>query len=427
MVINLKKANQTAMDSILYFCKMQSLLIIGYVWPEPTATAAGNRMLQIIEQFQLVGYVVTFACPAQKPITAFNLKSINVNEKSIELNNVSFDEFLKALKPTAVLFDRFMMEEQFGWRVVENCPKALRILDSEDLHFLRKARQESIKKGHVLSIKKIFSDDSKREIASIYRCDVTFTISDFEMKYLKEVYQIPDELLWYLPFLIDVDNSLKPSFKERQDFMFIGNFIHAPNWDATLQLKQKIWPAIRKQLPKAKLHIYGGYPSEKVFQLHKEKEGFLIEGRAENVDEVMQTARVCLAPIRFGAGLKGKLIDAMQNNTPFVTSTTGAEGMFGNLNVTNSVALNNEDFVKKAVNLYTDENAWTLESEKGKMVLKTRFDKKSFQKSFGVILNNLLENIEMYREQNFVGSMMQHHTLKSTMYLSKWIAEKNKS
>ncbi|ANW95198.1 glycosyltransferase [Wenyingzhuangia fucanilytica] len=406
---------------------MQSLLIIGYVWPEPTATAAGSRMLQIIEQFKLLGYTITFASPAQKPTTAFNLSSINVTAETILLNDVSFDTFIKQLNPNVVLFDRFMMEEQFGWRVAEICPDVIRILDSEDLHFLRKARHEAVKKGCDLPKGIIQSEEAKREIASIYRCDVTLTISDFEMSYLKEVYQIPEKLLWYLPFLVEIDNSLKPTFKERQDFLFIGNFIHAPNWDAVLQLKQALWPAIKKQIPKAQLHIYGGYPTDKVFQLHSVKDRFLVHGRANEVKEVMQQVRVCLAPMRFGAGLKGKLIDAMQNDTPFVTSNIGAEGMFGDLELENGVANNDADFVAKAVRLYSDEKLWKTASHQGKLVLKTRFDKMIFQKEFGGKLNDLNLNLKKYRTENFTGSMLQHHTLKSSMYLSKWIAEKNKS
>ena len=112
------------------------VLIIGTVWPEPNSTAAGNRMLQIIEQLQLQNWEVVFACAAAESEFMFDLKTIKVITKSIELNDTSFDEFVKQLNPTIVIFDRFMIEEQFGWRVAENCPNCLRILDTEDLHFV---------------------------------------------------------------------------------------------------------------------------------------------------------------------------------------------------------------------------------------------------------------------------------------------------
>ncbi|MGY5353034.1 glycosyltransferase family 4 protein [Wenyingzhuangia sp. IMCC45533] len=405
---------------------MQTLLIIGYVWPEPTATAAGSRMLQIIEQFSLSHYKVVFASPAQRVETSFDLEILGIQTVSIALNNSSFDEFLEELSPSIVLFDRFMMEEQFGWRVAKICPNAIKMLDSEDLHFLRKARQQAVKNNLALPVEMIASEDAKREIASIYRCDATLTISEFEMKYLLNEYKIPSYLLWYFPFIVNVKEEEFPKFSERNNFMFIGNFVHAPNWDAVLELKKNIWPLLKKQLPNANLNIYGGYPSQKVFQLNNAKEGFHVVGRAEEVSKIMQKAKVCLAPLRFGAGLKGKLLDAMQNNTPFVTSEIGAEGMFGNIDMIQSVANSTDDFIKKSIALYTDEVLWNRMAAKGRQVLKNRFDKASYRAVFTQNLASLMNNYQKNRSKNFVGSMLQHHTLKSTMYMSKWIEEKNK-
>ena len=112
----------------------KSLLIIGAVWVEPNSSAAGKRMLQLIAQFLERDYTITFASPAQKSEKAIDLSSLGVAEVVIQLNNASFNLFIAQLQPNIVLFDRFMMEEQFGWRVLENCPEALRILDTEDLH-----------------------------------------------------------------------------------------------------------------------------------------------------------------------------------------------------------------------------------------------------------------------------------------------------
>ena len=180
----------------------QKVLIIGYVWVEPNSSAAGGRMLQLIEQFLQQDFKITFACPAQKGEKASNLSSLGIDEISIELNNTSFDDFIKELQPTIVLFDRFMMEEQFGWRVAENCPKALRILDTEDLHFLRKMRHQQIKKGEGFNTEALLnSDDAKREIAAILRCDMSLIISTFEMDLLKDVFKIDKKILYYQNFL----------------------------------------------------------------------------------------------------------------------------------------------------------------------------------------------------------------------------------
>ncbi|MFT5762054.1 MAG: spore coat polysaccharide biosynthesis predicted glycosyltransferase SpsG, partial [Polaribacter sp.] len=144
----------------------QSVLIIGAVWVEPNSSAAGSRMLQLIELLLQQNYAITFATTTQKTDKAFDLKSIGIDEVSIKLNSVSFDAFVKELNPTIVVFDRFMIEEQFGWRVVENCPNAIRILDTEDLHCLRKVREEFIKKQEAFTIDKLLTSDiAKREIA----------------------------------------------------------------------------------------------------------------------------------------------------------------------------------------------------------------------------------------------------------------------
>lgn len=121
----------------------KKLLIIGFVWPEPKSSAAGSRMLQLIEVFQSENYHITFASTCGKGDKAFNLENLGIEQVTIQLNHSSFDEFIKVLDPDLVLFDRFMTEEQFGWRVAQQCPNALRILDTEDLHALRKGRQEA--------------------------------------------------------------------------------------------------------------------------------------------------------------------------------------------------------------------------------------------------------------------------------------------
>ena len=123
------------------------LVIIGTVWPEPTSTAAGTRMLQIINVFQKEKYTITFLSSASKGENSFDLESIGVQTKNVQLNDVSFDVLITELNPTIVLFDRFMIEEQYGWRIAENCPNALRMLDTEDLHFLRKARETAFKQN----------------------------------------------------------------------------------------------------------------------------------------------------------------------------------------------------------------------------------------------------------------------------------------
>ena len=406
------------------------VLLIGLVWPEPNSSAAGSRMIQLIESFLSEGAKITFASTASDSDFMFDVQQLGIDKVSIELNNSNFDTFVCDLNPDIVLFDRFMVEEQFGWRIAKECPNALRILDTEDLHCLRSARQIALKEEREFNTTDLFSDTSKREVASILRCDLTLIISTYEMQILTEIFKVDSTLLLYLPFFLNpISNeeiSTKKTFEERNDFAFIGNFLHEPNWDAVKFLKEDIWPLIKKELPDSKINIYGAYPSQKVTQLNNEKEGFIIKGRAISASEVIENAKVTIVPLRFGAGIKGKLVEAMQCGTPSVTTSIGAESMHANLAWSGFIANEPTDIAKKAIELYTSKSTWLEAQIKGIAILNSIYSKKENSTIFISKVKEIQQNLEQHRINNFTGAMLMHHTLASTKYMSKWIEEKNK-
>ena len=388
-------------------------------------------MLQLIAQFLERDYKITFASPAQKNEKAIDLISLGINEVVIALNNVSFDKFIKELNPTIVLFDRFMMEEQFGWRVAENCPQAIRILDTEDLHCLRKTRELCLKQQVHFSVDKLLKQDiTKREIAAILRCDLSLIISTFEMELLKNRFQIAENILMYLPFLFDEITASQQkkwqSFEEREHFIFIGNFFHKPNVDAVLTLKNKVWTAIRKQLPKAEIHIYGAYVNQQIQELHNKKEGFIVKGFAEDANEVVEKAKVVLAPLNYGAGIKGKLTEAMLCGTPSVTTAIGVEGMAGDFPWNGFVADDFSNFALKSAELYTNKPVWEQAQLNGVDIINSIYSKEKNALLFFNKIEEIQQDLEKHRSANFLGSLLQHQTLQATRYMSKWIEEKNK-
>jgi glycosyltransferase involved in cell wall biosynthesis len=221
------------------------------------------------------------------------------------------------------------------------------------------------------------------------------------------------------------DTDALTSFEERQHFISIGNFRHAPNWDAVLQLKTEIWPKIRKRLPKAEMHIYGAYPPPKATQLHNAKEGFLVKGWAEDAQKVMQQARLCLAPLRFGAGIKGKLVEAMQMGTPSITTRIGAESMYGELPWNGVIADDIETFIDAAVSLYEDKESWLLMQQNGNRILQARYQAEEWEPKLINRLKLQIQLRESLRKKHFLGLMLRHHSLKSTQYMSQWIELKN--
>ena len=409
----------------------KKVLIIGLIWPEPEATAAGTRMIQLISFFLKHQYELYFASAAVRNDLSCSFEGLDIKCFSIELNNSDFDSQIRDLDPGIVLFDRFLTEEQYGWRVQENCPKALRILDTEDLHFLRKSREIATKKNSADWLNYIQNDITKREIASIFRCDIALIISEFEVSLLENYFQISPSLLLYLPLFVDSIKMKKiielPSFHQRKHFMTIGNFKHNPNWDAVRHLRHNIWPIIRKQLPQSEMHVFGAYPTEAAKQLESKKESFFIKGWISDKANAFTNYKVCLAPLRFGAGQKGKLLDAMYYGTPSVTTSIGAEGITEPKYWNGFVTDNDQEFAKKAISLYSNETLWLNAQNAGEKILQTKFDKKRFEKLFQAKVENIQLKLNEHRSHNFIGSMLSHHTLQSTKYMTKWIESKNLS
>ena len=405
----------------------KNIFIIGSVWPEPNSSAAGWRMMQIITIFKNKGYEIIFASAASHSLNSIDFEKESIQKINIELNNSNFDSLISEINPTIVMFDRYMTEEQYGWRVTENCPNSLKILDTEDLHFLRKAREISVNTKTELNL---YSDIAKREIASILRCDISLIISEYEIKLLTSTFKISDDILHYLPFLeneiSEIEIVVLPDFSQRKNFITIGNFLHSPNKDSVVFLKKEIWPLIRKKLPDAELHVFGAYAMKSILEMHNTKEGFIVKGKAENANEEMQKSKICLAPLRFGAGLKGKLITAMQNGTPSITTDFGAEGMKENNAWCGTIANNAEEIAKASTELYTNEIDWKIAHKKGFSIINNVFNKNKFVKNFMDKINYCTENLNEIREQNFYGSILNHHFMQSTKYMSKWIEEKNK-
>lgn len=420
------------------------VLIIGYVWPEPRSSAASGHVMQIIQCFLEQGWQITFASPATEGEHKADLAQLGIDEVSIELNNASFDAFVGKLQPDIVLFDQFMIEEQFGWRVEKQCPDALRILETSDLQSLRNARHAHLKdhlnKQHqaddldqffLQSSRDVFTtmatgDLAQREIAALYRSDLSLMTSDVEMQLLTGQFGLPQSILHWCPLMVGEPPAPTRSFDQRAHFLSIGNFRHAPNWDAVLWMKNAIWPLIRQQLPKAQLHIYGSYTPPKATALHNAAQGFHVMNWAEDALQVMSEARICLAPLRFGAGVKGKIVDAMLCGTPTVTTPIGAEAMSGDLPWPGSIASSAESIASAAVRLYIDQDAWQQAQDAGWALLQARYRHQQHCASLITRISALRQNLTAHRTSNFTGAMLRHHHHKSTQYMAQWIEAKNR-
>ena len=409
------------------------------------------RHWNFIRCFQKNGWEITYSSPSKENSFTEILQKEGISTIKVQANSSTFDTWIQSYQPHYVIFDRFVIEEQFGWRVAENSPSSVRILDTQDLHFLRRARQAAIESGTLYD--EIFhnsinldNETSLRELASIYRSDATLMISDFEMTLLHKCFHIPLTLLQLLRFSYSPPPPLSKSYEDRKHFAMIGNFRHPPNVDAMHWLRQDIWPLVRQQLPEAEVHIYGAYAPREALKHTDEGAGFIVKGPVKDHMAMLGAHRVNLAPLRFGAGIKGKISDGWWAGTPCVSTPIGMEGMVGEGEVNDwdngvvssvpsstyydkwggSVAWSAEEFAVKCVELYRNTNGvWERGQQNGYQTLSSLYSEERNSRRLTDFMVDIRSNIDIRRKSNRVGSILQHQLQMGLKYFSLWIQEKN--
>ena len=403
------------------------VLMIGYVWPEPSSSAAGRHFMSLAKLFAGKASRLCIASAAERSEYSEDIGKLGYESQQLELNSASFDEFVSQYDPELVVFDRFMTEEQFGWRVNQCCPNAIKVLDTEDLQSLREERRRCVMAEEEFEAKLLLNSDKfKRELAAIHRSDLSLIISPHEHQLLVNTFNVPSSHLVLLPFLLETEElAVAPNaYAEREGAVAIGNFRHAPNWDSVREI-YRLWPRIREQLPSATISIYGAYLPPKAMQLNQPKQGFTIKGRADDALDVISSAKVLLAPLRFGAGLKGKLLEAAIVGTPSVTTEIGAEGMLIEVDQwPGAVASDDESFVAATIRLLRDEEYFCERQRHTKLFLG-QFTAQKWASNLTDRLTQISAvGVEIHRQGNLTGLLMNYHGAKSYQFMSQWIQVK---
>jgi len=217
------------------------------------------------------------------------------------------------------------------------------------------------------------------------------------------------------------------SYLDRSDFSFLGYGKHAPNTDAVCFLIREIWPQIRQRIPDSKLNIYGkDYPKE-IQSLQDLQKGIGIHGWIEASDSVLAGTRLNLAPLRFGAGLKGKIVHAIEQGTPTVTTKIGAEGIWPSTGFDSLVADDPKEFAAKAFQIYTNEALWLKSLRSGQAFLAKELDRQTHDQRLHSRVEELRSRLGAHRTGNVLGRILQYQGHQSTRYMAKWIEAKNQS
>ncbi len=390
-------------------------VLFAYVWPEPFSSAAGVRTLELCKNLRALGFEPLVLSPCKENTASAYLNQEGIRTLPTPANDSSVVEQLKKITPNLVLYDRFVMEEQFGWRARELWPEALHLVDTQDLHSVRRARERLLAAGasaeEISSLTKAdFGLDLDRELSSLYRADGCLVVSTWERDWLLQQ-NYPAERVFYLPFGAAKENS-SPSFADRKDYAFLGNFRHPPNLDAVDWLAKDLWPKIHNN---NNLYLYGAYPPATVSKLHG-KDGIIVAGSVQNHRAALQKHRVLLAPLRFGAGIKGKVLEAWATGTPVVGTPIAMEGF-------DHASFQGEEFIQTAKALYESESQWQSAQQQGYKALET-FAPERLKQELAKILEIGFSQKQNWR-QHWISRVLKHQTNNSTKYFSLWIEAKN--
>jgi GT2 family glycosyltransferase len=220
-----------------------------------------------------------------------------------------------------------------------------------DLHFLRESREYEVKKDPnlLISSKKY----KKTELSIIKKSDASYFYSTVEVELIKNIY--PKINCKVIPLYIYDKYELKTfDFNNRKNLLFVGGFQHFPNIDGVIWFVNEIMPILRKTIPGITLNIIGSNMSDEILKLEKNDIKILGHISDEELDKYYTQCRIFVAPLRFGAGVKGKIIESMFKQIPVVTTTIGAEGL---PEIEDCIVIEDDpaSFADKLINLYNNE------------------------------------------------------------------------
>ena len=387
------------------------LLIIAHLWPESNTTAAGEHLLALIQSFKNADYQVHLGCTADKTSLGDSFSEDDVKVHKIALNCNSFDELLLDLRPEVVLFDRFISEEQFGWRVYKNLPQCYTLLNTEDLHSLRLSRSKGREEEWETT------DTFKREIASFYRVDKVLIISREEINKLTALLPSISSKLIYAPLIIHLRELANTSHRKPWSFIFFGSGKHPGN-RATLQRIIEMWPNILKIQPESSLIIFGAYYPESLINKVNKLRQVSFRGWVEDLDTILLNYQFLLSPTPFGAGLKGKVLQSINNGLTCLCSSLASEGIDIESR-SQLMHLNSEgDYLNAIENL--NNNSEILEREQSIQSELLRHFSNFSNDSW---IANLTKESNS-KASEIIKQVMRHSTINSTENLGKYLTLK---
>jgi len=359
------------------------VLVLDAYMLQPDHESGSLRMFNMLRILSSEGFKVTFAADNLEylPVYTENLQKLGIEvlytpyvqsvSRYIRENGEQFD---------LVILSRADTAEKHIDDVRLFCTKAKLIFDTVDLHFLREQRLAELSNSS--SMRKSAERRKKQELGIARKTDLTFVVSSYEKKLFAE--EAPDVSIEVLSNIHKVEGCSK-GFEGRKDILFIGGFNHPPNADAVTYFTREIFPEILKNIPEIKFYIVGSNPTPDILALASKN--VIVTGFVEDISELFGSIKLSVAPLRYGAGVKGKINSSMSYGVPVVATTVAAEGMSAEDEVDMLVSDTSDSFAKNVIRLNQDEALWNRLSQGGMENVRNHFSFDTARESLRHSLN----------------------------------------
>jgi len=362
------------------------VLVVDASTPEPDKDAGSVTAFHFMQCMTKAGHRVTF-------IPADNFAHLNHYTSNLQRIGVeciygpyyrSVREYLERSGKylNTVFLYRVTYASQYIALVKEFCPNARIVFDTVDLHYLREQRQAEIENS--TSLLKKSEETKKLELSVMQQSDATIVLSNKEKEILID--EISDANIHVIPLILDIPGRTNP-FNKRKNIIFIGGFRHVPNVDAILYFIEDIWPLIKKERSDLELTVIGSHPPDKLLNI--DTDGINVVGFVEDISGYFNSALLSVVPLRFGAGIKGKIGTSLSYGVPVIGTSIATEGMGLTDTVNVLVANESQDFADKALDLLKNETLWNSLSDSGLSFVDVEYSINTGQRKLLSLLDEL--------------------------------------
>ncbi|MGI8890866.1 MAG: glycosyltransferase [Chthoniobacterales bacterium] len=349
------------------------ILVIDHHLPMPDRDSGSLRMFNILTILHQLGHQVTFIPDNLADLPPYGDR---IRQRGIQFLHhpyiTSIREYLQAEGPKFdfVILSRCDFARKHIAAVRLHAPQSRVIFDTVDLHFLREERGARLSQDAALTERA--RERRQLELYLVDEADETWVVSPVERDLLRE--ERPDKDFEIVTNIVDVPGAKAP-FAERRDILFIGSFQHPPNTDAVVYFVREIFPLVRERLGDVAFYIIGGHAPPEVIGLADEN--VIITGFQPEVATHFERIRLSVAPLRYGAGVKGKINQSMGFGVPVVASAIAVEGMELLAGEAVLVADDPVAFADAICTLYTSESLWESLSQTSLQITRDAFSREA--------------------------------------------------